>query len=433
MSASANLALTRLALGAALASSLLAACEMRDRSNPLDPENTRTGGKPAAPIATASDASVELRWQRLTQSSVVGYRLLKARPGEAPAYLRSTLYASTTSGDLDTSVVNGATYLYQLVAYFQSGDSAVSPADSATPDARRVIVLDAKAPALLRLTPDLRDVLFDQLAVEAYEDVELDSRRGILWLTAPGAGRVFRRFLDGTAAGVTLDLNAPTDVSISELRGLGWLALPQSGLVRAYGPDLNDDMPSRSIASVGEAHVVEAGKTEPMLWIGNNAGTVYLFNTDALPLGRWTLGGNPVSAIALDEPRSRAWVVVRLLSGDDLYIIDAVDSTVTQVPGRFANVADISYDPVLQSLWISERGTPLAGMGRLVRLDEAGHVQAEVMGIEPYGIATDSRDGTCWATDLKSGRVLQFASDGTLLRASVPLGTPYAVRIDFGP
>lgn len=421
----------RLAL-AAVALASLAACEDRPRTNPLDPENSQTGGDLPGITALAGNASVEIRWQRLTQSGVLGYRVLRARVGESPQYLRPNPYPSTTSGDQDTSVVNGTTYVYRLIAYFSSGDSAVSPVDSATPDARRVIVLDAGEPALLRLTPDLRDVLFSQTAIEAYEDMELDRPRSTLWLTAPLTGRVYRRHLDGTAAGVTLDTESPSDVSISELRGLGWVAFPQPGIVRAYGPDLEDPAPSRVVAGVGEARVVEAGKREPELWIGNDAGTVLRFTPDVVPLGRWPLGSDVV-AIALDEAHSRAWVVVRLLSGDNLYLIDGVDSTATRMREGLANVADISYDPVTQSLWVSERGPALEGLGRLLRLDDSAVTQAQVTGIEPFGIATDDRDGTCWTTDLKSGRLLQIAPDGTTLRASRRIDTPYAVRVDPGP
>ena len=431
MSGSVFRSAARLVLAVAIGASL-GACEPRPRSNPLDPENSETGGALTGFVTLASDASVEIRWQRLTQTGVLGYRVLRARVGENPHYLRPAPYASTTTGDQDTSVVNGTTYVYQLVAYFESGDSAVSPADSATPDARRVIVLDAAEPSLIRLTPDLRDVLFAQPAVEAYEDMELDARRSILWLTAPLTGRVFRRFLDGTAAGVTLAIESPSDVSISELRGFGWVALPQPNVVRAYGPNLDDETPSRAIAAVGEARVVEASRGGPTLWIGNDAGTVYRFNTDQEPLGQWSVGSDVV-AIALDEDRSRAWVVVRLLAGDDLYRIDGVDSTVTLMRSGLANVADISYDAGTQSLWVSERGPPLEGLGRLLRLNDAAATLAEVTGIEPFGIATDERDGTCWTTDLRSKRLLQIAPDGSTLRASRRLDTPYAVRIDFGP
>ena len=422
----------RVALAAAALASL-AACEDRPRSNPLDPENSETGGDLPGIVALAGDTSVEIRWQRLTQTGVLGYRVLRSRVGENPEYLRPNPYPSTTSGDQDTSVVNGTTYVYRLVAYFTSGDSAVSPVDSATPDARRVVVLDAGEPALVRLTPDLREVLFTQTASEAYEDMELDQPRSVLWLTAPLTGRVYRRNLDGTAAGVTLDTESPSDVSISELRGLGWVAFPQPpGVVRAYGPDLDDPAPSRVVGGVGEARVVEAGKREPEIWVGNDAGTVLRLTPDVVPLGVWSLGSDVV-AIALDEARSRAWVVVRLLTGDDLYLIDGIDSTATLMREGLANVADLSYDSVTQSLWVSERGPPLEGLGRLLRLDDTGTTQAEVRGIEPFGIATNDRDGTCWTTDLKSGRVLQIAPDGSTLRASRRISTPYAVRVDPGP
>ena len=110
-------------------------CETRDRSNPLDPYNNETGGLIDGFNALAGNRQVEIRWSRVKQNGLVGYRLLRWLVGDTPAVLEDHI-ASNLTGTVDTAVVNEESYVYQVVAHFQSGDTLASPPDTATPGAR---------------------------------------------------------------------------------------------------------------------------------------------------------------------------------------------------------------------------------------------------------------------------------------------------------
>ena len=113
-------------------------CTTRDRLNPLDPHNSRTSGRIPGFNAVAADDVVELSWTALTQEGVVGYRVLRWKPGSAPVPLGSSDYGPGAVAAEDRGVVNDSTYVYRLVAHLASGDSAVSEPDSATPGTRRI-------------------------------------------------------------------------------------------------------------------------------------------------------------------------------------------------------------------------------------------------------------------------------------------------------
>lgn len=421
----------RIALAGAILGALLAGCSERERLNPLDPENSETGGKIAGFNALAGNGQVEIRWDRLTQTNVAGYRILRWRPGEAPVYLDES-YGSGIAGAVDTTVSNDETYVYRLVATFTSGDSAISPADSATPGTRKIAVLSAGLPGLVGLTPDARDVLYNQPSIEAYEDMEVDRTRDVLWLTLPDRGQILRNFFDGRPAGPTIVASAPSDVSVSNLRGVAWLAFPQVGTVRAFGPDLASTVPLHSISSLGEVRVAEAGTLDPTVWMGNDEGIVFRFTLDAVPVASWTVGSSVV-AIALDEAMQRAWVATRGASGDALLVIDGTDSTVTALPGGFSNIADLAFEPTTRSLWISERGPPGKGQGRLSRATDLGVILMNRTGIEPFGIMADPTSGRCWVSELASNRILEIAPSGTIVRRSGAINVPYAVRVVEAP
>ena len=156
------------------------------------------------------------------------------------------------------------------------------------------------------------------------------------------------------------------------------------------------------------------------------------FTADGILLNEWSLGAR-LTAIALDEAAEHAWTAVRTSSGDDLYLLDARDSTATKVPGRWSGIADLAVDAATRSVWVSERGTPRAGNGRLTRLSASGAAQAILTGIEPFGIMVDPVTGDCWASEIHTSRVVEVSPGGLIVRGSAPIDLPYAVRIVGGP
>lgn len=424
----------------ALLASLPVGCTERDRSNPLDPAHLEDGGALAGFNALAGDGQVELRWTRLTQEGVLGYRLQRWRPGGPPSYVGS-LYPVQLAGTVDSSAVNGQSYLYRLIAYLASGDSVTSPVDTATAGARKVVVLSGTLPGILGLTPDGRDLLYAIQSDDAYEDIEADDARGVLWLSLSILDRVDRLTWTGAFAGPSISIANPSDVSIYPLTGSGWVSSPSSppsasGRVVSYRSILTN-VEGSSIPVPERPRVVEIGPVDEVVWIGTEQGTVfrYALGTSGTPpghalLGEWPVGGE-VRAIALDETTARAFVATSSApngTADSLRIIDTADSSVATVAMSLVNVADLAFDPASRQLWISERGAPRAGLGRLSRATDIGAILQSWAPLEPFGIDLD-REGTCWIADLRSQRVLAIASTGDILVWSTRMEAPYQVRV----
>jgi hypothetical protein len=267
------------------------------------------------------------------------------------------------------------------------------------------------------------------VAAESYVDMELDRKSGLIWLAAEAAGIVIRRTPDGATVGAEIDIGAPGDLSVSSNRGIGWVVALTSGRVISYGPNVDDPAPQRSINDVFEPSTVEAGTIDPSLWIGNETGQVYRYRAQDLVLTHtWALSPDPIRAIALDEATGGAWVATRAEVGS-LYYLNPADSSVTLIRSSVLNAADLAVDPVSGDLWMSERGSPNLGAGRLSLITRAGITLASITGLEPYGIDVDPGSGSCWVTDLRSNRVLEINRTGAILRASPLLQTPYAVRV----
>jgi len=408
---------------------LLGGCMTRERSNPLDPRNEVTQGGLVGFNAIAANGVVELRWPILRVEGVLGYRLQRWRPGGIPQTLGTADYNPDAIAAEDPTVTNDSTYVYRLIAHLDTGDSVLSAVDTVTPGVRRIFALAAGIPSFVRLTPDARDVLYELAVKESYVDMEMDRSSGLLWLAAEDAGEVIRRAPEGGIVGALIEPGSPGDLSVSSNRGIGWVVSLTSGSVISYGPDVNDPAPQRSISDVLDPRIVEAGTTDPSVWIGNETGDVFRFRAqDLVELGSWSLGHGPIRAIALDEGTGGAWIATRGLTGT-LTFVNPSDSSATVVRSALSNAADLAVDPATGDLWISERGPSNVGAGRLSLITRAGVTLCSVSSIEPYGIDVDPTDGSCWVSDLRSGRILDIGRTGVTLRASPLLQTPYAVRV----
>jgi DNA-binding beta-propeller fold protein YncE len=200
--------------------------------------------------------------------------------------------------------------------------------------------------------------------------------------------------------------------------------------VLQFGPDIDNPAPQRSIGAVGHPRVVEAGTSDPSVWVGNEEGTVFRFRAvDLVETYEWAIGDGTIRAIALDEATGSAWVATRSGDTGNIYYLDPSDSSATLVKTTLQNPADLAVDPASGDLWVSERGAPNAGAGRLSLITRSGTTVASVAGIEPYGIDVDPLNGTCWVSELRSNRVLNIDRSGITRHSSPALQTPYAVRV----
>ena len=425
-------ALRSLAVAALLHLSLLAmsGCAQRDRANPLDPENHKAGGPLSGFNTRAGDGAVDIVWIPLTQTGVLGYEVQRWTPGGTPARITNGLFPAHVSATEDIDVQNDTTYVYHLIAYFASGDSAVSPPDTATPGTLRTMVMVAEPYGIAGISPDGRDVAYVRESGEPYDDIDLDSRRGTFWLSQFERGMLTGRNFEGTGTVLEIPVTHPTDIAISLQRGSLWAAVPEEGQVKRFGTvDPEVGLSGTPITGVGPARVVETDNQHGTVWVGADDGGLYRVSASASTvLESWTLGAR-VNAIAIDESSGAAWITTRVADLCDLYRVAPTDSTPTLVRQNLLNVTDMEVEPVDHTLWICERGAVRAGNGRLSRLGPTGLALATVTGLEPYAVAVEPGSGGCWVTDIRSDRLWHVSPEGFVLRRSPPLGVPYGVRV----
>lgn len=420
---------------AALAFALLAGaalgagggCAMRDRSNPLDPKNRSvTHGLLGGFNAVAGDNVVLLRWTPVALAGVESYRVDRWHPGEAPRPLPGALYPPYTSSSEDLSARNDSVYVYRVVARFASGDSVASPPDTAAPGTRRIMVLVADLPGVAGLSPDMRDIVYGDVASEPYDEIDLDSTRGVFWLSQYERGVIASRRFETLSGGIEFQSYHPTDIAITTQRPTVWAAQPELSQVSRL---LAGDTTGSAIVGVGPARVVESNSANATLWIGADDGGLYHASAATLDtLRSWHFSGR-VGPIAVDVASDEAWVAVRASDLFDLYLVAAGNPVPLRLRTGLLNVTDIKVEGATRTAWISERGAPLAGNGRLSRVSRDGTVLATLIGIEPYALSVEPGSSEVWVTDIRSDRLIEVSPGGAIVRRSPRMGVPYGVRV----
>lgn len=413
-------------LAAVAALGALGGCSLRERSNPLDPENNLgTHGTLGGFNALAGDNVVLLRWTQVAQTGVESYRVDRWAPGEAPRPLPGATFAPHVASAEDLTARNDSTYVYRVVARFVSGDTLASPPDTATPGTRRIMVLVASLPGVAGISPDARDVLYADVASEPYDELDLDSTRGIFWLSQHDRGLISSRRFE-SLSGTEFPAFHPTDIAITTLRPVVWAAQPELSRVLRFLPN---DSTGTPIPLPGPARVVEANSANATIWIGCDDGRLFHASAATLDtLQSWQFPDR-VGPIAVDEASDEAWVAVRSDDLFDLYLVTAGNPDPVLVRPGLLHVSDIEVEAQTRTAWVSERGAPLTGNGRLTRLGRDGAVIASLFGIEPYALAVEPGTRDVWVTDIRSDRLIEVSATGAILRRSPALGVPYGVRV----
>jgi len=370
-----------LALLALALLALTAGCSRRERANPLDPGNPSTGGRPEGFRAVAGFASVQLTWTAQDDLGIDGFQLLRRSPGDSLFRPLGGLLPPQADRFLDAGLPHSGDYAYRLHFVVGGELSGAAAEDVAGPGPGRPWVVDAGAQALVRLSPDGRDVLLRSVRTIEPFSLAVSQRTGTVWLADPFSNTV--EILDSELASTRrfTGLQGPYTMAISPRDESAWVCELDGGL----------------------AHVTASG-------------------TPSLPPRIDGLDGP--TGVAVHPADHSVWVVEQ--DGDRArhYTFDgiAIASTALSSPTR------VAVDSVSKNAWV----TSLA-RGRIHRLNELAQPRDSLtFAAGPIGIAVDWRRDRVWVADAVGGAVLLIeASSRTLLRRIPGIAEPRDVAVDL--
>lgn len=400
-----------------------AGCSRRDRSNPLDPLNPSTGGGPTGFNAIADFSLVRLHWDPQPGLGIDGFALERKIPGDSLYRALAAVLPPGSSGFTDSGVTNGRRYLYRIAYVIAGSVSARFAGDEATPGAARIWVSDPGLPALVRLSPDGRDIA-QALTVGSPNGLAYDAFSQFVWFSDLDDGQV--------------GLYDPAIVSTNRFTGFEdarelafdagnesvWITDRQADRVRHLNPSGSAATPS-SIELLDGPTGIAVDPGDRSLWICENAGNrVRHFGSTGTPIASasvtlpWRVAVDSVSHVAWVTSLDRGLVT---LLGPDGAHLDSLDVA----SGPIGITIDRAHDRV----WIAD------AVGNRVIVVKLSTRATEFIVGGLHGardVAVDRATGEAWVAVSTDHAVVRLSATGAELERVSGLGQPIEIRFDPG-
>ena len=402
---------------------LLFNCADRQRSNPLDPLNPVTQGKPTGLKASSSLDTVFLRWDQLTIDDLSGIQLYR-RAGPGTRFLPFVFLSGQATAFTDSDVDYGVNFSYQISAVGDNYESEKSDVIEIEPGPANVWVATnpGGSNTLLQLTHDARHVRQAVSGFRTIIDIEPFPNDGNIWLldsfssfftqAVQLTGNV--RFLPPA-----VDVNGATDAAVVHATGELWIANPLNSLVFKLN--------SSGVRVAGESGFAKptalaVDQRNATCWVADQGTqTVVKLDANGARVAVADMAFNGVQSIAVNSRNGAVWVA----ENQKVIRFSESGQRVQILPWTFGSVRKIAVNDSTGSVWILDWQP-----STVYKFSDGGEMEIEMGGFfNPRDLAINLFDNTCLVADTENGRLVKIEPDGRSVTTVQELVYPTAVAV----
>ncbi len=396
-------------------------CTDRNRSNPVDPENPITHGRPTGLQLTAIRDTVTLSWDRVRVDDLTGIRVYRKK-APADEFEKYAVLNPGATGYVDNSVNFGVEYNYQITAFGRDFESAPSKTIIAEPGPTFSFVANNHAGVLTKLTHDTRHVLKQTVGFLAVVDVEPCKKTGNVWiidLFSQNIGSVIRMDSNGKTLSPIIELRSPRALAIDETTGDVWVVDRNDSLVVKYNLEGQELFTAQGFVRPIAAAVDQSSGA---CWVGDSGADVVIkLSRDGTSRHVSTVDFQQIRSVAVDSSDGNLWIsdasgVQKLAaSGDFLFRVENV----------FTEPHKLVVDNRDGSVWVANWNP-----SSIIKLDSGGTKLFQIDGFaNPEDLAVNCFDGSSLIADTENNRVVKILSDGSEVRTVQKIPAVIAVGI----
>ena len=406
-----------------IAAVLIPGCSQREHSNPFDPANPDTRGRPPGFEALAGSSTVDLRWRLPGAESDVAFQVWRRVAGEADYRPVSVVLPGTVTSYSDFGLVEGVRVDYRLYYVFSGSPGGIPAEDYATPSPRRPYVTELDRPSVDRLTADGRHVRDAATDVFGPTFLAFDRSRATLWAsdTFDGSVRAYSTTL--ALRGSIVGLTEPASLALDSLRGDLWVCDQARSAVYHYDTDGAPRDPVE-IDNLELPSGIALDAADGSIWVCERTGNrVRRFLRSGTPSG--VVAVDAPSRIAVDSTTRDAWVT----SFDARRLVHVLYSGAVDDTLPLQGPIGVAVDWRRGRIWVAD-----ARAGEVVALRRSGLIEFKVGGLSSVGeVAVDLASGECWAAARGINAVVRITPTGSLAGTIGGLSNPYHLVVDSGP
>lgn len=408
---------------ALLVLTLLTGCSSREHSNPFDPANPITRGRPGGFAALAGSGLVRLRWTPPPIEGDFGYQAYRRAQNDSVFRPVGMQLPGSQSSLLDFGLTNGLRYDYRLYFTFSGVLGGLPAEDHATPGLLRPWLADLARHSLIELTPDGRQIAFESSGFYGPTGVAVDPRTGWVWLCDTYDGRVIAYDPERATRVSIAGLSEPVAVALDPIDATAWVCDQARGGVYHFTSGGAPASPAQ-LSPIDTPIGIALDPTGATVWVcERGANRVRRYARDGTPLGATNV--TAPSRVAVDSANGDAWVT----SFDGRAIVHlspagAVLATLADASGPIG----IAVDAPGGRIWVAD-----ARGGGVIAFRRSGLVEFRVAGLPgARDVAVDLPTGEAWVTVPGLGEVVRIAPNGIVLEFLRGLSDPYGIALDPG-
>lgn len=404
----------------------LLGCVDRNRSNPLDPKNSDTLGKPSGLRVISSADSAFLRWDGLNLSDLTGIQIYRKTESE-DEFLPFALVGPDATTFTDVPVAFGIEHNYQISAKGNGFESLRSDIVLVEPGPTFNWIADNSSQQLFKLTHDARNIIATTTGFITAIDIEPNPFTGETWVidfVASVLGQIVKITPTGQLSGPLVNLEGPRDAALHNETGDLWVGDVIDNSVLKIGARNNNitlRVPGFDIPSS-----LAVDQRDGSCWIADRGlKQLVKLNTDGSRISTVSSTFNSLRWLDVDSNDGAVWVSdsTRILRLDPVG-----ESRMTLTPeSGFAY--KLAVNQRTGELWVLNWSP-----SSVAKYLKTGEKLFEIDGFdEPEDLDVNTFDGSCLVADTRNNRVVRIDSDGREMRTVREFRFPIAVGIQNEP
>ena len=398
-------------------------CSGRKRTNPLDPENPQTEGRPIGLRILSDGNRVQLSWDRVEIPGITGYQVYRKAVHEA-----SAVTAGLVRGNLpefsESGLPMGVRQDYWVQACHESGYmSPLSDSVTIIPGPYNFWVVDVYLGQLFRLTYDGMHVLARSHEALWAVSMAVDPAHGRIYAVDYIPGRVIQMSVSGEMLRIYEGFERPSLLAIDPEAGEIWVAEGAGTRITRL------DTLGNGIGSfTGFSHIRDMAWSgqRGRFWIADNVDRkIGLYSAD----GGWVFSADAYSSqycrIACDTDDRY------MLACDSLWLRRMACGGESETFGPYPGLpADVAVNPDNEGIWVLIADL-LTANTELFSLDPSGGVRFGAGEfLSARGLAADPFGGGCLVSDTGRHRMVRVDAAGRIMGVMEGLDSPREVYVE---
>ncbi len=398
-------------------------CSERTRSNPFDPQNPLTLGRPDPPEVISIIDSVRLQLPLYSHDDILSYNIYRKLAVES----RFTKIAEAPIADAvfwDVGASFDVERLYRISISTDSYESPPSDSVQIRPGPTFVWALDAETGRVSKLSHDGRhEVLRTSLFIEPFA-FTINARRQFGVIADFFSPQLFILNLRTGELGESILVGRRvTDIALNEFDNTIWVFKQDSSFIRKI------DFAGRTqfeITDLQEPRDVALNPQTSSIWVAEKrAARIREFNRNGQNITTRTGFAN-IQSLAVFEQNGAVWVA----DSNAVHIFEPDGAAELTTISGFGLAEKLAVDQASGACWVIDSGGDFRN-SELIKISKNGDIEFSVAGLDaPRDLAVNNFNGYCFVAEAGARKLAQFNNFGEQISGLTARGAFVKVVIE---